>query len=72
MCCFVVSWRAERRLSILRGRACRRGLLTSEQVEEVKPLLDELGPRLNAYLRSIGPVESDASDGGPVRSTNDQ
>jgi four helix bundle protein len=37
-------------------RAFRRGLLTKEQVERLKGLLDELGPRLNAYLRSIGPV----------------
>jgi len=44
-------------------RAYGRNLLTAEQVDEVKPLLDELSPRLNAYLRSIGPVESDVSDG---------
>jgi len=62
MCRFFVSWRAERRLSILRRRACRRSLLTSEQVEEVKPLLNELSPPLNAYLRSIGPVRSEPSD----------
>jgi four helix bundle protein len=42
-------------------RAYRRGLLTAEQVDDVKPLLDELGPRLNAYLGSIGPVNADAS-----------
>jgi len=44
-------------------RAYRRGLMTAEQVDEVKPLLDELGPRLNAYLRSIGPVDSDRAGG---------
>jgi len=43
-------------------RAYRRGLVTAEQVEAVNPLLDELGPRLNAYLRSIGPVESDPAE----------
>ncbi|MEA3368028.1 MAG: four helix bundle protein, partial [Planctomycetota bacterium] len=43
-------------------RAYRRGLLTAEQVDTMKPLMDELGPRLNAYLRSIGPVRSDPSD----------
>lgn len=35
-------------------RAYRRELISSEQVEHLKPLLDELGPRLNAYIRSIG------------------
>lgn len=35
-------------------RAYRRDLLSEEQVDELKPLLDELAPRLNAYLNSIG------------------
>ncbi|MDX1438261.1 MAG: four helix bundle protein [Rubricoccaceae bacterium] len=34
-------------------RAHRRDLLSREQVDEIKPLLDELLPRLNAYRRSI-------------------
>jgi four helix bundle protein len=34
-------------------RAFSRNLLTAKQVAVLKPLLDELGPRLNAYLRSI-------------------
>ena len=51
-------------------RAYRRGLLTGEQVDEVKSLLDELGPRLNAYLRSIGPVDSDRAGG--VRGADDK
>ena len=34
-------------------RAFRRNLLTAAQVERLKPLLNELAPRLNAYLRSI-------------------
>ena len=29
-------------------------LLAKEQVERLKPLVDELAPRLNAYLKSIG------------------
>lgn len=37
-------------------RAYRRGLLKTKDVEGLKPLLDELGPKLNAYLKSIGPV----------------
>lgn len=35
-------------------RAYRRDLLTQEHCEQVRQLLDELSPRLNAYLKSIG------------------
>lgn len=35
-------------------RAYRRKLFTPEQVERLKPVLDELSPKLNAYLKSIG------------------
>jgi four helix bundle protein len=35
-------------------RAYTRDLLTSEQVEIMKPLVDNLAPMLNAYLKSIG------------------
>ncbi len=35
-------------------RAFKRGLMTSHQVDSLRPLLDELSPRLNAYLNSIG------------------
>ena len=35
-------------------RAFKRELLTSEQIDAIKPLIDELGPKLNAYLQSIG------------------
>ncbi len=42
-------------------RAYRRKLLTEEHVALLKPLLDELAPRLNAYLRSIGPRNSSRS-----------
>jgi len=37
-------------------RAFHRKLLTEKQVEQLQPLIAELGPRLNAYLRSIGPI----------------
>ncbi len=46
-------------------RARRRKLLSREMVGRLKPILDELGPKLNAYLRSIGslpfsePVDND-------------
>jgi four helix bundle protein len=35
-------------------RAHRRKLLAAEQTQHLKRLLDELSPRLNAYLKSIG------------------
>ncbi len=35
-------------------RAYKRNLLTKEQVSELSPLVDELAPKLNAYLKSIG------------------
>jgi len=35
-------------------RAHQRRLLTREQINILKPLVDELAPRLNAYLSSIG------------------
>ena len=44
-------------------RAYRRKLLSARQVEELKPLLTALRPRLNAYLKSIGPAP--AKDEGP-------
>lgn len=34
-------------------RAYKRTLLSGEQVDELKPVITELGPRLNAILRSI-------------------
>jgi four helix bundle protein len=36
-------------------RAFRRKLLSSDQIEQLSPVIAELGPRLNAYLKSIGP-----------------
>ncbi len=34
-------------------RAYRRRLLTDEQIQKLQPLVSELGPRLNAYIKSI-------------------
>jgi four helix bundle protein len=34
--------------------AYSRQLLTSEQVDNLKPIIDELPPKLNAYLQSLG------------------
>ena len=46
-------------------RAHRRGLLKKEVVEKIRPLVDELSLKLNAYLRSIGElVERDRAKKG--------
>jgi len=37
-------------------RAYRRQLLTDKEVRKLRPVLDELSPKLNAYLKSIGNV----------------
>jgi len=37
-------------------RAYRRNLLTVEQVDTLKLIIDELRPQLNSYLKSIGNV----------------
>jgi four helix bundle protein len=36
-------------------RAHRRRLITAAQTDHLRRLLDDLGPMLNAYLKSIGP-----------------
>jgi len=43
-------------------RAYRRSLLTKEQIDGLKPVIDELAPRLNAYLCSIGKVPQRTTD----------
>ena len=35
-------------------RAYRRKLLTPDQIESLQPVVEQLGPKLNAYLKSIG------------------
>ena len=37
-------------------RSFKRKLMTAEQVNQLRPMLDQLGPQLNAYIKSIGPV----------------
>jgi len=39
-------------------RAFRRKLIAEARVKRIKPLIDELAPRLNAYLKSIGTVKA--------------
>ncbi|MCL4550108.1 MAG: four helix bundle protein [Bacteroidetes bacterium] len=34
-------------------RAVRRNLLTKKQIMELKPIIDELSPRLSAYINSL-------------------
>jgi four helix bundle protein len=46
-------------------RAYRRRLLTPDQIAVLKPLISDLSPCLNAYLKSIGPLS-------PRPMTNDQ
>ncbi len=41
-------------------RAYRRNLLAEADVKRLKPMIDELAPRLNAYLNSIGEVSGKA------------
>lgn len=40
-------------------RSYRRALLTDEQVYELTPLIEKLGPKLNSYLRSVALSEQD-------------
>jgi len=42
-------------------RAFKRQLLSAKQINTVKPVIDELAPKLNAYLSSIG-RQTQASD----------
>jgi four helix bundle protein len=35
-------------------RAYKRQLLTAKRIGKIKPLVDELAPKLNSYLKSIG------------------
>jgi len=43
-------------------RAHVRRLLTMESTREIKPIIEELTPRLNAYLGSIGTAAHDGGD----------
>ena len=38
-------------------RAYRRKLLTAEQIEKLRPLVDNLAPQSNSYIKSIGRAE---------------
>ena len=49
---------ADESWDVLLRRAYKRKLLHDSQVNTIKPLVDNLAPMLNAYLRSIGPVSN--------------
>ncbi len=40
-------------------QAYRRKLINKETADNIKEIVDELGPRLNAYLKSIGNTNND-------------
>ena len=46
-------------------RAHKRKLLVQEQIDRLKPLMDERSPTLNAYLRSIGKSSTENSRSTP-------
>jgi four helix bundle protein len=43
-------------------RAYKRDLLKEDEVNRIKPFVDELAPKLNAYLKSIGKVPDKTAD----------
>jgi four helix bundle protein len=49
-------------------RANRRSLLKQETVGLLKTILNELSPRLNSYLKSLGTKRPDPSNGQPAKS----
>jgi four helix bundle protein len=52
-------------------RAYKRQLLKQEQVDAIKPVLDELAPRLNAFLASIGKLAgTEAAKNNGQQTTN--
>jgi four helix bundle protein len=53
-------------------RAYKRGLLTGDQVDKLKPITDELAPKLNAYLNSIGDVPQEKNDSSEKSNDTDE
>ena len=43
-------------------RASKRDLLKEKEVNRLKPVVDELAPKLNAYLKSIGKIPEKTMD----------
>ena len=53
-------------------RAFKQNLLTDDEINKLRPLIDKLSPSLNAYLRSIGSKNVDAKDQGQMTKDNGQ
>jgi four helix bundle protein len=51
-------------------RAFKRNLLTTDQTEQLRPMFDELVPRLNAYLKAIGTSRQPDAASKPPRTNN--
>jgi four helix bundle protein len=49
-------------------RAYRRRLLSPSDIEKLRPLVDELSPKLNAYINSIKPARAVSE----LKATNDE
>ncbi len=54
-CCFVRIARGSlKETQHFLRRAYKRNIISDHQVARIKPIIDELAPKLNAYLNSIG------------------
>ena len=53
-------------------RAFKQNLLTDDEINKLRPLIDKLSPSLNAYLRSIGSKNVDAKDQRQMTKDNGQ
>jgi len=51
-------------------RAYKRQLLNDKEVRNLKPIIDELAPKLNPYLKSIGDVPSGAKNNRQLTTNN--
>jgi len=53
-------------------RASRRQFISQSRIEKLRPRLDELGPRLNAYLKPIGRLKNldSTTDNYPLSTDN--
>ncbi len=52
-------------------RAYRRKLLKPEHVNVIKPIVDELAPKLNSYLKSIGTRRKETAPDSTQRPSTD-
>ncbi len=53
-------------------RAFKRDLLTEDDVQRLKPITEELGPKLNAYINSLKLPVRQKLNGDEQRATNDE